>query len=131
MGEDDEASGQRIRRSFLTRIIQDRTEEIFQQIQERLMKSGFDVAAGRRVVLTGGGCQLAGIRELAGRALNKQVRLGRPGTIAGLAAATAGPAYATALGLLISGATSPPDAQAPTGPAEKSERRGIARWFLG
>jgi cell division protein FtsA len=105
-------------------------EEIFQQVHERLTKSGFDVAAGRRLVLTGGGCQLAGCRELAGRMMNKQVRLGRPQTFPGLAAATAGPAYATALGLLISGATNVAEAQAPAmAPEPEPERRSLARWL--
>ena len=99
-------------------------------MQERLVRSGYDVAAGRRLVLTGGGCQLAGARELAGRVLNKQVRQGRPQTFPGLAAATAGPAYATALGLLISGATTAPETLAPAGaPEAKPERRGFSRWL--
>jgi cell division protein FtsA len=130
MGEDSDGAGTRIRRSLLTKIVQSRMEEIFQQVQLRLTQSGFDVAAGRRLVLTGGGCQLAGCRELAGRMMNKQVRLGRPQIIPGLAAATAGPAYATAVGLLISGATHVAEAQAPaTAPEPEPERRGFARWL--
>ena len=70
---------------------------------------GYDVAAGRRAVLTGGACQLAGTRELAARILNKQVRIGRPPGFPGLAAASAGPDYATAIGLLMAGATMPPE----------------------
>jgi len=77
-------------------------------VQTRLRASGYDVAAGRRVVLTGGACQLAGVRELAGRALNKQVRIGRPQSVSGLPASSAGPDYATSIGLLIAGATMPP-----------------------
>jgi cell division protein FtsA len=129
MGEEGGAS-ERVRRSVLTRIIQARLEEIFGEVQERLVKSGFDVAAGRRAVLTGGSAQLAGTRELAGRLLNKQVRIGRPQTFPGLPAATAGPAYATALGLLISGATSPPESNDPNPPqAEERPRRGFMRWL--
>ena len=67
------------------------------------------MAAGRRAVLTGGACQLAGTRELAARILNKQVRIGRPQSFPGLAAASAGPDYATAIGLLMAGATMPPE----------------------
>ena len=78
-------------------------------MQKRLQASGFDVAAGRRAVLTGGACQLAGTRELAARILNKQVRIGRPQNFPGLAAANAGPDYATAIGLLMAGATMPPE----------------------
>jgi len=110
MGEEgDDAAALRVPRSMLTRIIQARLEEIFGDVQTRLRASGFDVAAGRRLVLTGGACQLAGTRELAARILNKQVRIGRPAAFAGLAAAGAGPDYATAIGLLMAGATMPPE----------------------
>jgi cell division protein FtsA len=109
MGEDGEDSTIRVPRSMLTRIIQARLEEIFGQVQSRLRASGFDVAAGRRAVLTGGACQLAGTRELAGRMLNKQVRIGRPQSFPGLPAASVSPDYATAVGLLMAGATLPPE----------------------
>ena len=109
MGEEGDDAAIRLPRSMLTRIIQARLEEIFGEVQTRLRASGFDVAAGRRAVLTGGACQLAGTRELAARILNKQVRIGRPATFHGLAAASAGPDYATALGLLTAGATMPPE----------------------
>jgi cell division protein FtsA len=109
MGEDGEDSVLRVPRSMLTRIIQARLEEIFGEVQARLRASGFDVAAGRRAVLTGGASQLAGTRELAARILNKQVRLGRPQAFAGLAAASAGPDYATAIGLMMAGATMAPE----------------------
>ena len=94
---------------MLTRIIQARLTEIFEEVQRRLQASGFDVAAGRRAVLTGGACQLTGTRELAARILNKQVRIGRPQALLGLAAASAGPDYATAIGLLMAGALLPPE----------------------
>src|SRR3954462_13285215 len=109
MGEEGGDSGLRLPRSMLPRIIQARLEEIFGEVQTRLKASGFDVAAGRRAVLTGGACQLAGTRELAARILNKQVRIGRPAAFTGLAAASAGPDYATAIGLLMAGATMPPE----------------------
>jgi cell division protein FtsA len=109
MGEDGEDSALRVPRSMLTRIIQARLEETFNEVQKRLRAAGFDVAAGRRAVLTGGACQLAGTRELAARIFNKQVRIGRPQTFPGLAASAAGPDYATAIGLLMAGATMPPE----------------------
>jgi cell division protein FtsA len=109
MGEDGDDSALRLPRSMLTRIIQARLEEIFNEVQTRLRASGFDVAAGRRAVLTGGACQLAGTRELAARILNKQVRIGRPQGFPGLAAAGAGPDYSTAIGLLMAGALLPPE----------------------
>jgi cell division protein FtsA len=113
MGEDGDEYAVRVPRSMLTRIIQPRLEEILGEVQSRLRASGYDVAAGRRAVLTGGACQLAGMRELAQRVLNKQVRIGRPKSFTGLPASSAGPDYATALGLLMAGATMPPEALNP------------------
>ena len=110
MGEEGEDTALRVPRSMLTRIIQARLEETLDQVQKRLRASGFDVAAGRRAVLTGGACQMSGVRELAARILNKQVRIGRPQSFPGLPAASAGPDYATAIGLLMAGATLPPEA---------------------
>jgi len=109
MGEQGDDTALRVPRSMLTRIIQARLEEIFTAVQERLQASGYDQAAGRRAVLTGGGSQLAGVRDLAARSLNKQVRIGRPQGFPGLAAASAGPDYATVIGLLMAGATMPPE----------------------
>ena len=57
-------------------------------------------AAGCRVVLTGGTSQLPGVHELATTILDKQVRLGQPRPIEGLADAVGGPAFATCAGLL-------------------------------
>ena len=46
------------------------------------------------------------------------------------AAATAGPAYATALGLLIAGAAGHAEVQDPNPRVEvKPERRGLSRWL--
>jgi cell division protein FtsA len=109
MGEDGDEGDMRVPRSMLTRIIQARLEETFGEVHKRLRDSGYDVAAGRRLVLTGGASQLAGARELAARVLNKQVRVGRPRPQAGLPASSAGPDYATAVGLLMAGATMPPE----------------------
>jgi len=109
MGEEGDENALRVPRSMLIRIIQARLEEIFNEVQKRLVASGFDTVAGRRAVLTGGACQLAGTRELAARILNKQVRIGRPQAFPGLAAASAGPDYATAIGLMMAGATMPPE----------------------
>ena len=123
MGEDGEENALRVPRSMLTRIIQARLEEIFTEVQTRLRASGYDVAAGRRAVLTGGAAQLTGTRELAARLLNKQVRIGRPQSFAGLPAASAGPDYATAIGLLMAGATMPPEALNPELAVESEDAR--------
>jgi cell division protein FtsA len=100
VGETEEHSHKDVPRSLLTGIITPRVEEILELVRERIGRSGFDRIAGRRVVLTGGASQLQGIRELAARILDKQVRLGRPIRVAGLAEATGGPAFSACAGLL-------------------------------
>jgi cell division protein FtsA len=130
MGEEGEDTALRVPRSMLIRIIQARLEDIFEEVQKRLQASGFDVAAGRRLVLTGGACQLAGTRELAARILNKHVRIGRPQSFPGLAAASAGPDYATAIGLMMAGATMPPEMINPNlaiGPGARANKSWLAR----
>jgi len=133
MGEEGDDAAQRVQRSMLTRIIQSRMEEIFIEVRDRLRATGFDVAAGRRAVLTGGACQLSGARELAWNVLNKQVRIGRPQPLPGLPASSASPAYSAALGLLIAGASQLVETLDPGADGEdrQRERRGLARWLGG
>jgi cell division protein FtsA len=90
----------KIPRSMVVSIIRPRLEETFELVRERLEGSGLGRAAGTRVVLTGGACQLPGAREMAARILGRQVRLGRPTNLRGLPDSASGPAFATAGGLL-------------------------------
>jgi cell division protein FtsA len=100
IGEEEDGHVNHVPKSLLVSIIAPRLEETFELVRNRLDSSGCDQMAGRRVVLTGGACQLHGARELAGLILDKQVRIGRPQQIKGLAEATHGPAFSTAAGLL-------------------------------
>ncbi len=100
VGEDERIQTYQVPRSLLVGIIRPRLEETFELVRSHLEVSGFDKIAGRRVVLTGGASQLPGTAELAALTLDKQIRIGRPTRIAGLAEATSGPAYATCAGLL-------------------------------
>jgi cell division protein FtsA len=100
VGEEDEGQASHVPKSLLVGIISPRLEETFELVRHRLEASGYDKVAGRRVVLTGGACQLPGTRELGGLILDKQIRIGRPLRVAGLAEATGGPAFSTCVGLL-------------------------------
>jgi cell division protein FtsA len=90
-----------IPRSALTRVIRPRVEEILELVRDRLTASGFAGRVGKQIVLTGGASQLTGLGEVARRVLGRNVRLGRPLGVAGLPEAAKGPAFATAVGLLI------------------------------
>lgn len=121
IGEEEDGHVNHVPRSLLVGIIAPRVEETFELVRDRLEASGFDKVAGRRVVLTGGAAQLHGVREFAGLILDKQVRIGRPLRVAGLAEATAGPAFSASVGLLhfaLSERAEPPRAaRIPRGPS--------------
>ena len=98
--EDDRGSPNHVPRSLLVGIIQPRLEETLELVRAKLNDSGLGPQIGRRVVLTGGAAQLPGLRELTQLILNKQVRIGRPIRVSGLAEAVSGPAFAATAGLL-------------------------------
>ncbi|MDD3289068.1 MAG: cell division protein FtsA [Alphaproteobacteria bacterium] len=113
IGEEAPEHANHAPKAQLIRIIQPRLEEIFEMVRSRLNAAGVNEISGRRVVLTGGTSQLPGIRDVAQRILDRQVRLGRPmrisrpyanktnsGGFTGLAEATSGPAFSTTAGLL-------------------------------
>jgi cell division protein FtsA len=100
IGEEEDGHVNHVPKSLLVSIVAPRIEETFELVRDRLEVSGFDKLAGRRAVLTGGACQLHGVRELAALILDKQVRIGRPLHIGGLAESTHGPAFSTTAGLL-------------------------------
>ncbi len=101
IGEDDSDVPQQVPRSVVTRIIRARSEEILEMVRDRLNASGFGQVVGKRVVLTGGSSQLAGLPEVARRVLGRNVRVGRPLGVAGLPEAAKGPAFSATIGLLI------------------------------
>ena len=100
IGDDDEPANH-VPRSALNRIIRPRVEEILELVRDRLNASGFAGLVGRRMVLTGGGSQLTGLVEASRRVLARNVRIGRPLGIVGMPEVAKGPAFATAVGLLI------------------------------
>jgi len=101
VGDDEREPPQFVSRAALTRIIKPRVEEILEMVRDRLVASPFAAEPRGRVVLTGGGSQLAGIADLASRILKRPVRIGRPLGLSGLPEAAKGPAFAVTAGLLV------------------------------
>ena len=120
VGNDDGSQEVQIPKSFLISIIAPRIEETIELVRTRLETSGLDKVAGRRLVLTGGASQLPGVAELAQQILNKQVRLGKPRGLTGLAEATSGPAFSACAGLLSFAVDDRGDAQGLTTPENES-----------
>jgi cell division protein FtsA len=88
-------------RAVMTRIIRARVEETLELVRDRLAQSGYGSSVGKRVVLTGGASQLSGLPDAARRILGRNVRVGRPLGVAGLPEAAKGPAFSSAVGLMI------------------------------
>ena len=99
-GYDDQDNYETIPRSMLIQIIQARVEEMLFLIQKYLAQEGV-MDIGSRIVISGGASQLQGMRECVRSVFNKPVRLASPRLISGLADATAGPSFATPVGLLL------------------------------
>lgn len=101
IGEDDRDQPTQVPRALVTRIVGARIEETMELIRDRIQASGFSPVVGKRVVLTGGASQLTGLPETARRILARNVRIGRPMGVSGLPVAAKGPAFSTAVGLMI------------------------------
>ena len=131
IGESGGESATQHPRSVLVGIIRPRIEETLELVRERLEASGYQHAAGRRLVLTGGASLLHGVPEVAARILDKQVRVGRPIKVSGLAESTGGPAFAACAGLLSHALHGAPEAL-PAGTWEEETIAGplvrVGRW---
>jgi cell division protein FtsA len=88
-------------RSHIVRALRPRIEEIVELVRERLGKAGMLAEARRRIVLTGGGAELAGLPEFVGRTFGASVRVGRPIGIGRLSEIARKPGFAASAGLLV------------------------------
>jgi cell division protein FtsA len=97
LGEEGTAATQTISRSALSSIIRPRVEELLEQAIGKLLACGQPVY---RVVLTGGGANLQGIREVAQVMYGRPVRLGVPRDFRGMQDVLAQSGMAACCGLL-------------------------------
>jgi len=89
----------------LAEIIEPRVMEILGLIHRDLMKSGSDEFLTSGLVLTGGCASLAGMAQAAEQVFNLPVRIGNPAGVGGLIDLVHAPQYATAVGLVLHGAS--------------------------
>ena len=90
-----------VTRGAINSLIAPSVAEILETARDRLNASGFAARAGHRIVLTGGASQLTGLVEAASQIFGRNVRIGRPLGVKGLPDKAKGPAFSTAIGLLI------------------------------
>ena len=86
IGEENGSPPNLVAKSKVIQIIQPRVEETLELVRESISNSGFEGIAGHRIVLTGGASQLPGMREIVQEKFKKQVRVGKPLRVNGLAA---------------------------------------------
>ncbi len=98
-GGEQGAEPVRITRAQLMTVIRHRVEEVTGEIEAALKSLGFGGPIRRPVVLTGGGAELKNIADYMQGVLGRNVRVGRPRTLAGLPDAHSGPAFSTLVGL--------------------------------
>lgn len=91
--------------SDIDMIVDARLEEIFEQITAELKKVGRAQKLPGGVVLVGGGAELKGIADYAKQALSLSARVGKASGLGGVGEEVSTPAYATAVGLMLSDLT--------------------------
>ncbi|HEY3176366.1 MAG TPA: cell division protein FtsA [Candidatus Polarisedimenticolia bacterium] len=94
-------------RHILCEILQPRTEEIFNLLQDEIVRAGYESSLTSGIVVTGGGAILEGVPEIAEQVFDLPVRRGAPMGVGGLTDGIASPIYSTVVGLAMYGAASP------------------------
>jgi cell division protein FtsA len=84
----------------LAEIVQARCEEILENVQQEIKRSGYDGLLPAGLVLCGGTAQLPGMRDLARSIFELPVQIGLPKGISGLTDKVSGPDAAVAVGLV-------------------------------
>ncbi len=102
---------QTVSRLRLAEVIEARAEEILVLILREIKRLGYDGLLAAGLVMCGGASELAGLKDLATRVLDVPVRVGAPHDLQGLTDAVEGPAFATAVGLLLWGMRHEPSAR--------------------
>lgn len=89
----------------LASIIQARMEEIIEMVHTEIINSGFEKRLAGGIVLTGGGAQLVGLRQLVEYMTGMDTRIGFPNEHLGRSVVedVKSPMYATAVGLVLAG----------------------------
>ncbi len=118
-------------RQSLAEVVEPRYDELFTLIQGEIRRSGFEEVIPAGVVLTGGTSKMEGVVELAEEIVHLPVRVGAPQYTRGMHDIIRNPIYATAVGLLLSGAKELHEgAQLAAGRQKASSMLGgLRNWF--
>jgi cell division protein FtsA len=125
-----ERPASRLSRQTLAGFIQPRVEEIFQKVQEELVRSGYERLLRAGIVLTGGSASMEGMVQLGEEIFHNTVKLGQPAYDGGLRDIVRNPRYATVVGLLMEGAAQKKRGMKSQGPLTfRQVLERIRAWF--
>lgn len=88
-----------ISRRFVAEIIQPRVEEIFEEVQRSIERSGYADRLTSGVVVTGGSAMMPGVVDIAAAVVGLPARLGEPLACSGLTEEIDDASWATAIGV--------------------------------
>jgi cell division protein FtsA len=92
-----------ISQRMVAEILEPRARELFEMLRDNLRHAGMFELCKAGVVLTGGGCRLPGVLEIAESVLHRALRLAWPAPLAKMPSTLAEPEYATVLGMVFYG----------------------------
>lgn len=94
-----------VMRRHIAEIVGSRMQELFELIAQEVERAGTTNRLQAGIVITGGGALLPGTAQAARDQLNMSARVVGPDRVGGLTDQISGPPFATAIGLLLYGAT--------------------------
>jgi cell division protein FtsA len=102
IGEEEDSSDDDayISRADLVNIIHPRMEELCDMIHTQIESAHQKQFIGLPIILTGGGAQLMGVREMMADAFGAKVRIGKPKFFSGLADSVSGTPFSSSVGML-------------------------------
>ncbi len=116
-------------RQELAQVVQARYEEIFEEVQRELQRSGYESLVAAGVVLTGGASRVEGAQALAEEVFHKMVRIGRPQHFEGMVDVVTAGEYATAIGLLLHAVNAGGNSTLSVGGPASGALAGLRSWF--
>ena len=125
----DSALPHMVRARDISRILNDRTDELLRLILIKVKESGMRVIPPAGVVFTGGGANLRGLEELARDMFPGPVRIAQPKDILGLPEELKSPTYSTSIGILLWGIHHPTEQIAYRGTNSNGSNSKGRRWL--
>ncbi|PZC51086.1 MAG: cell division protein FtsA [Chloroflexi bacterium] len=125
----DEELPHMVRARDISRILNDRTDELLRLVLMKVKESGLRVMPPAGVTFTGGGANLRGLEELARDMFPGPVRIAQPKDILGLPEELKSPTYSTSIGILLWGIHHPTEQIAYRGINDNGSNGKGRRWL--